>query len=466
MPARIHCPTGDSEAARLYRADPGAFRAWLDSLTPAERHALLYRWGFWARPKQVMPEGDWFAWLVLAGRGFGKTRLAAEAVRELVQRGYRRLALIAPTAADNRDVQVEGESGLLGIYPSSACPRYEPSKRRITFRNGAIATLYSAEEPSRLRGPQHDAAWLDEPAAYKDPDQVWALLVPGMRLRTRPPRVILTTTPLPISFLRKRLDEASTVYTNGSTWENSANLSDQVIAYMRETYDGTELGRQELEGQLLGENPGALWRQAWLDDHRVTVPPKLRRIVVAVDPSAATQPPAGVSRESCEVGIIVAGLGFDGCVYVLEDGSGKMPPGVWVKHVVALAERWHAEAIVYEGNLAPGLVEEVFKLHAPAWRSRMRKVTATTNKARRAAPVAARTEKGKVRMFGAHAKLESQLTEWIPGVTPRSPDRLDAMVWAAIELLQITGAPNPSTLAQLAAAVPGSSYDAVMSRSP
>ncbi|WP_129575638.1 MULTISPECIES: terminase large subunit domain-containing protein [Sorangium] len=442
-------PEGKSPAETLASLTDAERREFLGSLTRDQKLRLIYRWDFWARPKQRLPPGHWFVWGCLAGRGFGKTRTAAESVRELVDSGkYKRVALVGPTAADVRDVMVEGESGLLSVFPHAQRPLYEPSKRRITFRNGAIATTFSAEEPERLRGPQHDLAWLDEPAAYPHLDKLWSLLVPGLRLGAEP-RAILTTTPRPLPFFHTLLDQESTVLTSGSTFENSANLAKPTLDYLKETLLGTDLGQQELEGQLLGENPGALWKKAWIDSARVDRHPAFKRVVVAIDPSSSAK------EEACECGIVVAGLGEDDRGYVLEDLSKRTTPADWVRIALDARERWVASQIIYEGNHGAGFILEIFRMVDPDSLQYLKGVQATTDKERRALPVAALTQKGKVRFVGTHIKLEQQLTSWIPKVG-KSPDRLDAMVWAMTELLvQYREPPKLSTLNRLQSLLPG-----------
>src|SRR5689334_23460388 len=238
------------------------------ALTPAESRALLYEWAFWARPNQLPTDGEWRVWLVLAGRGFGKTLTGAEMIRARVTaRTAHRLALVAPTACDARDVMVEGESGILAISPPWERPRYEPSKRRLTWPNGAIATLFSADEPERLRGPQHDTAWCDELASWRYPE-AWDMLMFGLRLGSDP-RVVITTTPRPTKLIRTLIADPTAVVTRGTTYENRANLASAFFGQIIRKYQGTRLGRQELEAELLEDVPGALWARAMLEASRV-----------------------------------------------------------------------------------------------------------------------------------------------------------------------------------------------------
>lgn len=268
--------------------------------TSAEARALLYQWGFWARPNQVPPAGEWRVWLVLAGRGFGKTRTGAELIRARVAaRTVRRIALVAPTASDVRDVMVEGESGILAVSPPWQRPRYEPSKRRLTWRNGAIATLFSADEPERLRGPQHDAAWCDELASWRHPE-AWDMLMFGLRLGTDP-RVVVTTTPRSTPLLRSLVIDPSVAVTRGTTYENRANLAPAFFGQIIRKYQGTRIGRQELEAELLEDVPGALWNRGMLEGLRAGAAPPLSRVVVGIDPAVSS------TDRADETGIIVAG---------------------------------------------------------------------------------------------------------------------------------------------------------------
>ncbi len=249
---------------------------------------LCYAWRAWARPSQLPPEGNWRVWLLLAGRGFGKTRSGAEFVRERVNLGEaKRVALVAPTAADARDVMVEGESGLLAISPPNERPLYEPSKRRLTWPNGAVATLFSADEPERLRGPQFDLAWCDELAAWRYP-AAWDILAMGLRLGTHP-RVVATTTPKPVPLIRALLKTPDCVVTRGSTRENADNLAPSFLGAILAHYEGTRLGRQELDAELIEDVPGALWTRDAIERTRVDAAPVLRRIVVAIDPAVSSK---------------------------------------------------------------------------------------------------------------------------------------------------------------------------------
>jgi phage terminase large subunit-like protein len=307
------------------------------SLSPAEARALLYDWPFWARPNQLPPDGDWRVWLLLAGRGFGKTRTGAEMIRaRAIARTARRLALVAPTAGDVRDVMVEGESGILAISPPWERPRYEPSKRRLTWPNGAIATLFSADEPERLRGPQHDAAWCDELASWRYPE-AWDMLMFGLRLGSDP-RVVVTTTPRPTKLLRDLIADPAAVVTRGTTYENRANLAAAFFGQIIRKYQGTRLGRQELDAELLEDVPGALWNRGMIESARARVGPTLVRVVVAIDPAVSSKEGAD------ETGIIVAGKDEDGRGWVLADASGRYQPTEWARTAISAYRAHGAES--------------------------------------------------------------------------------------------------------------------------
>jgi predicted phage terminase large subunit-like protein len=364
--------------------------------------------------------------MILAGRGWGKTRTGAEWVRSYAAAHPGcRIALVARTAADVRDVVVEGESGLLRISPESERPTWEPSRRRLTWPNGSQATTYSADVPDQLRGPQHHAAWCDELASWQYPD-TWDQLLFGLRLGDSP-RVVVTTTPRPTETVRRILAHPATRVTRGRTRDNAANLARGVVADLERRFGGTRLGRQELDGEVLDDAPGALWKRPWLDAARVERAPDLRRIVVAVDPAVSA------NATSDETGIVVAGLGYDGRGYVLEDGSGVYSPEAWAARVAYLFGQHRADKVVAEINNGGDLVEA--NLRALHRNLPVRKIHAKRGKALRAEPVAALYERGQVSHVGALATLEDQLTGWDPATSHDSPDRLDALVYALSELM-------------------------------
>ncbi len=418
-----------SLATQLAALDDGERAAVLADLSDDELSAIEFDWPFWARPNQLAPPGDWSTWLLLAGRGFGKTRTGAEWVRGEKER-IRRVALVAPTAGDARDVMVEGESGLLAISPPWDRPIYEPSKRRLTWPNGAQAALYSAEEPERLRGPQHGAAWLDELAAWKYPE-TYDMLQFGLRLGDHP-RVVVTTTPKPIKLVRQLLRDPHTITTRGSTYDNAANLAPTFMDAMRRRYEGTRLGRQELEAALLDDVPGALWTREMLDAaHVTTFPADLKRVVVALDPATTS------GEEADETGIVAVGLGRDGCGYLLEDATCREPPAVWASIAVNLLHKWRGDRIVAETNQGGEMVEATIRTVAS--NVPYTGVHATRGKVRRAEPVAALYEQHRVKHVGSFAALEDQLAGLTPDFDPRaagySPDRADALIWAVTELM-------------------------------
>lgn len=408
------------------------------SLTDEEATELLFTWRFWARPEQLAPETTktgltWDTWLILAGRGFGKTRSGAEWINEQVwDHGVKRIALVARTAADARDVMIEGESGILACSHPDRRPHYEPSKRRLTWPNGAIATTFSSEEPDSLRGPQYEKAWGDEPAAWRYPQETWDQLQMVLRLGDHP-QALMTTTPRPIPLIKELLaDENHTAVTRGSTYDNKANLAPSFLRKMLRKYEGTRLGRQELLAEVLDDNPGALWkRRAMIEAHRVAKHPPLVRIVVAVDPATSA------NANSAETGIIVAGIGEDGHAYVLGDYTLSDSPGGWGREVVTAYNKHEADRVVGEVNNGGDLVESNVRTAAEkaGCEISFKQVRASRGKHTRAEPVAALYEQGRVHHVGAFPQLEDQLCDWDPTTGSRSPDRLDALVWALTELM-------------------------------
>lgn len=398
----------------------------------------MYHWRLWARPNQLPPPGDWLTWLLLAGRGFGKTRCGAEWVRSIATgrtplgpSSHSRIAIVAETAADARDVLVEGESGILRITPKDFRPMYEPSKRRLTWPNGAVGTLYNAVEPDQLRGPQHDAAWADELAKWMYAQETYDQLQFGLRLGNKPQQVI-TTTPRPIPVIKDIIKAEGTVITKGSTYDNAANLAPAFVNKIITRFKGTRLGRQELEAEILDDVVGALWTRTMIDDHRVSKLPDMQRIVVAIDPSGSP----GEDSLNNQIGIVVAGLGIDGHGYVMEDLTCSLSPEGWAR-VACQAYHWHqADLMVAEVNYGGAMVQAV--IAASDSRVPFKQVHASRGKAVRAEPVAALYEQGRIHHLteGCEA-LEDQMCQMTPTVYlgKGSPDRLDAMVWAFTELM-------------------------------
>jgi len=316
---------------------------------------------------------------------------------------------------------IEGESGLLNVFPPDQRPIYQPSLRRITFQNGATATYYSAEEPERLRGPQHQFCWLDELAVYPEPEALWDNLQFGLRLGTNP-RVIATTTPKPTKFLRNLAAAPGTLITRGSTFANRENLPAVVLARFQSVYGGTRIGRQELEGELLEEAEGALWHRQQVEELRVRHAPELSRVVVAIDPSVTA------TESSDECGIIAAGLGVDGHGYVLKDGTCRLPPAQWAQRAVSMFDHFQADRIIAETNNGGDLVESVIRTVRPS--ISYTKVTASRGKAVRAEPIASLYEQGRIHHVGGFDALEDEMVNFVPGMLTASPNRVDAMVWA------------------------------------
>lgn len=372
------------------------------------------------RPNQRPPDGDWRKWLILAGRGWGKTRVINEWALTQAMPGTRG-AIIAATAADARDVVIEGQSGLMNIARTR--PLYEPSKRRVTFTNGAVATVFSADEPDRLRGPQFHWAICDELAAWHYPDAFDNLML-GLRLGANP-RVAIATTPRPTRLIRSLVADPHTHVTRGSTYENRANLAPQFFDQIITRYEGTRIGRQELNAEILSDMPGALWTHAALDQLRVTRAPELERIVVAVDPAATS------AEGADETGIVVCGRGKDGHGYTLDDLSGRYSPDGWARQAVAAYYKHRADRIVYESNQGGEMVEHTLRTVDP--NVPLKGVHASKGKQARAEPIAALYEQARAHHVGIYPDLEDQLCNWVVGGD--SPDRLDALVWALTELL-------------------------------
>jgi len=395
--------------------------------------ALEHSWAAIARPNQLPPPGDWWQiWLLLAGRGFGKTRTLAEWVCEQVLFGLAsRIALVAATAADARDVLVEGESGILAVAPPWFRPIYEPSKRRLTWPNGAIGTTFSAEEPERLRGPQHDAAVCDELGSWSRPE-TWDMLQFGLRLG-RNPRCLVATTPRPTKLIRELLarEGRDVVVTRGSTYDNRPNLAPGFFDRVIRKYEGTRLGRQELNAELLEDTPGALWSHGIIDAARQAAAPNLARIVVAIDPATTS------GEDADETGIVVVGKDNQGHGYVLADASGKYQPIEWAKIAITAYRTHHADRIVAEVNNGGEMVENTLRMVDP--NIPFTAVRASRGKVTRAEPVSALYEQGRMHHVGTFPQLEDQMTNFTSDFDRQSagysPDRVDALVWAVTDLM-------------------------------
>jgi phage terminase large subunit-like protein len=394
-------------------------------------NALENAWQAKARPNQLPPPGDWAVWMLLAGRGFGKTRVLSEMANAWATSGeYRRLAIVAATAADARDVMVEGESGILATAPTWCRPIYQTTRRQLQWPNGAIATLYSAEEPDRLRGPQHDAALCDELASWRCPE-TWDMLMFGLRLGKHP-RTVVATTPRPTRLVRSLVARAGhdVVLTRGSSYENRANLAPGFFERIIAKYEGTRLGRQEILAELLEDRPGALWTMEMIDRARRTSAPDLLRVVAAIDPAISSQ------EGSDETGILVAGKDEHGHGYVLADLSGRYQPADWARAAISAFHAHGADRIVAEVNNGGDMVENTLRMIDP--NIPFTAVHASKGKYTRAEPVAALYEQDKVHHIGNFPQLEDQLTSFAPDINRGkmgSPDRLDALVWALTELV-------------------------------
>lgn len=385
-----------------------------------------------ARPTQIPPpeDGDWSYWMVLAGRGFGKTRLAMEDAWWFgAHSPGSRIALIAPTYADARDTMVEGDSGLLSLLPEGLLQAWNRSLGELILTNSTRYKLFSATEPDRLRGPQHCRAYCDELAAWQYAD-TWDQMLFGLRLG-QAPKVVIATTPRPVPLVRRLAADAQTVVTRGSTFDNAANLAPSSLAQLKAKYEGTRLGRQELNAEILDDLPGALWTRAMFDENRVAQAPEMRRVVVAIDPSGT----GGASDDGDSIGIVVTGLGIDGRGYVLADRTCKLSPDGWGRRAVAAYHEFKADRIVAERNFGGAMVEHVIRTVDRS--VSYKEVTASRGKVARAEPAAALYEQRRVSHVGALEQLEDQCCMVGPDgyVGEGSPDRCDALVWALTELM-------------------------------
>lgn len=419
---------------------------------------VSFNWDIWARDNQLEPPDRlenglyWVTWLILAGRGYGKTRTGAETVNKWAKTGrYGRIAIVAPDAADGRDVMVEGDSGIINCSHPYFRPVYEPSKRRLTWPNGAQGFIYSAEDPDSLRGPQFHAAWCDEICKWAYAIETWDNLQFGLRLGDHPKQIV-TTTPRPIKLLKDLILRDDTHITRGSTYENLENLASAFRAQIVSRYEGTRIGRQELEAELLEDVPGALWQRTIIDETRAqrkedgTIWYKgkeieLVEIVVAVDPTSGKNDDEEEKNDEC--GIIVTGKGRDGRGYVLADKSIYGSPDEWGQAAVMAFDEFKANWLIYETNQGGEMVASVLRACAKALRQDskrstdhipLKKVTASRGKAIRAEPVSALYEQKRISHVGAHSTLEDQMCEFTTDFDKKkagySPDRVDALVWA------------------------------------
>jgi phage terminase large subunit-like protein len=396
-----------------------------------------------ARPQQLPPEGDWRIWLILAGRGFGKTWTGSKWLLEkALQTPGTEWAVVAPTFGDVRRICVEGPSGIIKSAQPGQIKFYNKSNGQINLANGSVIHMISADEPDRARGLNLAGAWCDEFAAWRYEETWTEGLVPALRIGN--PQVVITTTPRPTRLLKALLkrSDGSVVLTRGSTFDNAANLSQAALQELRARYEGTRLGRQELYGEVLEDVEGALWSLNSIETTRIDDTPELRRIVVAVDPAVTSGP------DSDETGIVVAGLGYDGRGYVLADRSTRDTPLGWAKRVIAAFEEFQADRIVAEKNQGGDLVEMNLKQVSPA--IPYKGITAKQGKRLRAEPIAALYEQGRISHVGNFPQLEQQMTEWVPD-SGTSPDRLDALVHALTELGFMGGGSADRFLASISA---------------
>ena len=381
-----------------------------------------------ARANQLPPETSWKTWLILSGRGWGKTRTGAEwIVWQALNNPKTRWAVVAATSADVTDTCFEGVSGIIsvltryGIYNDAD---YNRSRSSYTLPNGSRIKGFTAEKPDRLRGPQHHGAWCDELAAWEYPE-TWDQLQFGLRLGEHP-QCVVTTTPRPTPIIKALTKDPDTIVTRGSTYENADNLAESTLLTLQDKYANTRLGRQELYGEILDDNPGALWTRAVIELGRTREYPPLSRIVIGVDPAVTS------GEDSDLTGIVVSGMSNDGQYYVLADETMKASPQVWGERVVSLYDEFKCDRVVAEVNNGGDLVVHLLQQVRPSLP--VKKVTASRGKALRAEPIAALYEQGKVHHVGYFAELEDELCEYEPGVTKKSPDRLDALVWSLTEL--------------------------------
>ena len=422
----------------------------LEAFSAHDLTLLLDAWEFSARDDQWPPVsaqggGPWSTWLIMGGRGAGKTRAGAEWVRGMAlglpgfsHEPVGRIALIGETAADVRDVMIEGVSGLLALHHRDERPLWEPSRKRLAWPNGALAQAFSAEDPESLRGPQFACAWLDELAKWRHAEETFDMLQFGLRLGTHP-RQVVTTTPRPVPILKRLLADPKVAISRAATQANAQNLAQEFFERIVARYEGTRLGRQELLGEMIEERADALWTRAMLDAARVSEPSALRRIVVAVDP------PASSSKRADACGIIAAGMDAQGHVFVLDDASlSAARPAKWARVAVALYHKHEADSLVAEVNQGGEMVEAVIAEADPG--VPVKKVRATRAKYLRAAPVAQLYEQGRVHHAGYFAALEDELCAFGPeGLeNGRSPDRLDALVWAITALALSAEPAQPS----------------------
>lgn len=415
--------------------------AFLSGFTEPELISMSYDWDLWARPTQQEPaeftSGAKQFWLCRAGRGWGKTRVGAEQVRKWIKRGHRYVNLIGATSDDVRDIMVEGESGILAVCPPDERPIYKKHESKLVWPNGAISLCFTAVEPQRLRGKQHQKLWADELAAWRYAE-AWEQAMFGLRLPCPEggPQAIITTTPTPAQIIRELSADPATFLTLGTTYDNAANLDPRFYSRIVKKYEGTRLGRQELEAELLLDTPGALWKRSKLDEFRISWKQArsiaMRRVVVAVDPAVSTQ------EKSNETGIVGCGLGQDQRGYVMADLSGVYEPAEWARRTVELFDHLDADVIIAEANQGGELVRRNIQAEYPT--APVKLVHASRGKYIRAEPISTIYEQGRVSHIGTLSKLEDQMcvfTADYDRLKDGSPDRVDALVWGFTELFNL-----------------------------
>lgn len=434
-----------SMAERFAAMPPRQRAAEVARMSEEEVAGLEWDWKFWARPKQLPPAGDWLVWLIRAGRGFGKTRTGSGWSHNRAMDRPRWIALIAKNPADARDYMVEGPAGFLRTSHPDERPHYEPSKRRLTWKNGTWATIYSDEEPDQLRGFSGDTAWIDEFGKFAHPRECWENLQFGMReVSEDQPRILITTTPRPIAVLREIEKQSGTITVTGTSYENRSNLDPKWYERTIAPYEGTRIGRQEIRAEYLDDVAGALWTRELVERAcRNVVVPDLVRIVVAVDPPGKksgpkkgaedeSAPTADEDNSSALAGIVAAGIGVDGVCYILEDASGRYTPAEWANRAIACYDYWKADRIIGEGNYGGEMVRHTIQ---SVRQIPVGLVHASRGKQARAEPVSSMYGLGRVKHVKRFPELEDQMCLWEPLTGQSSPDRLDAMVWAVTELM-------------------------------
>lgn len=429
-----------SRAERFAELPEAERSAILSKMSDADKAALYYAWEFWGRPEQFWPtERYWSTWLLLAGRGFGKTRTGAEAIRNAAFNKYTdRMALVGATYADVRDVMLEGDSGLLRVSPPNFMPVVRYNRRLVEWPNGVVAFIYTAEEPERLRGPQHGLAWGDEIAAWQY-SEAWDQLQFGLRIG-KDPRVIATTTPKPTKLIKDLVADPTTYVTTGTTYDNVSNLANSFFSKIVRRYEGTRLGRQELQAEILNDVPGALWNSDMIEKHRAKRSkdvPAMARVVVAVDPAVTS------GENANETGIIVAGRGSNGHGYVFGDYSERYTPPEWARKVNTALAIHQGDRIVGETNNGGDLVEA--NIRTVNRTTPFKKVHASRGKYVRAEPIASLYEQGLIHHVGTFPILEQQMCMFTPDMDRSvfgSPDRVDALVWGLTELFPVVNGGN------------------------